>query len=115
MQKEIIIQLSETFPNIQFIVTTHSPIPLLGAPSNSIFINVHKNETNEICAEKLNIDISNLLPNTILTSPIFNFSELINENHDPKKPLITEDDFTDAMFYKILEQKIKEKTIKPLQ
>ncbi|WP_343560891.1 AAA family ATPase [Sphingobacterium sp.] len=115
MQKEIIIQLAETFPNIQFIVTTHSPIPLLGAPSNSIFINVTKNEKNEICAKKLDIDISNLLPNTILTSPIFNFEELINENHDHTQPLITEDDFTDAMFYKILEKKIKENSIKPLQ
>lgn len=115
MQKEIIMQLAETFPNIQFIVTTHSPIPLLGAPSNSIFINVVKNEKNEICAKQLNIDISNLLPNTILTSPIFNFDELINENHDHTQPLITEDDFTDAMFYKILEKKIKDNSIKPLQ
>ncbi len=113
MQKDIIMQLAETFPNIQFIVTTHSPIPLLGAPLNSVFINVNKNEANEICADKLNIDISNLLPNTILTSPIFNFSELINENHDQEKPLITEDDFSDAMFYKILEKKIREKTINP--
>jgi len=111
MQKEIIIQLAATFPNIQFIVTTHSPIPLLGAPENSIFINVHKNSNNQIVAEKLDIDISNLLPNTILTSPIFNFNELINEHHDREERLITEDDYEEAIFYKILDKKIKERSI----
>lgn len=111
MQKEIIVQLAETFPNIQFIVTTHSPIPMLGAPENSIFINVHKNSNNQIAAEKLDIDISGLLPNTILTSPIFNFNELINEHHDKEKRLITEDDYEEAIFYKILEKKIKERSI----
>ncbi|QXU44128.1 AAA family ATPase [Pedobacter sp. D749] len=113
MQKEIIVQLSETFPNIQFVVTTHSPIPMLGAPSNSIFINVHKDENHKICATKLDIDVTNLLPNTILTSPIFNFSELINEHHDHQERIITEDDFTDALFYKILEKKLRERNINP--
>lgn len=113
MQKEIIIQLSETFPNIQFVVTTHSPIPMLGAPTNSIFINVHKDENHKICATKLDIEVTNLLPNTILTSPIFNFSELINEHHDHQERIITEDDFTDALFYKILEKKLRERNINP--
>jgi predicted ATPase len=111
MQKEIIVQLAETFPNIQFIVTTHSPIPMLGASENSVFINVHKNSIHEIAADKLDIDISNLLPNTILTSPIFNFNELINEYHDRDERLVTEDDYEEAIFYKILEKKIKERSI----
>lgn len=113
MQKEIIVQLAETFPNIQFIVTTHSPIPMLGAPKDSIFINIHKDENNRICASKIDVDITNMLPNTILTSPIFNFDELINENHIPDEPLMTEDDYNEAIFYRILEKKIRENTINP--
>lgn len=113
MQKEIVIQLSETFPNIQFIVTTHSPIPILGAPLNSIFINVYKDSENKICASKLDIDISSLLPNTILTSPIFDFHELISENHHQEERLVTEDDYSEALFYRILEKKIKERDIDP--
>ncbi|WP_025144863.1 AAA family ATPase [Pedobacter jeongneungensis] len=113
MQKEIIVQLAETFPNIQFIVTTHSPIPMLGAPPNSTFINVYKDEENNINATKLEIDIANLLPNSILTSPIFNFGELINENHDRAERLMTEDDYDDAVFYRILERKLREHNINP--
>lgn len=115
MQKEIIVQLSATFPNIQFIVTTHSPIPMLGAPNNSMFINIYKDSEFQICAKQIDIDISNLLPNTILTSPIFNFDELINENHNPNDRLMTEDDYNEAIFYRILEKKIKERSINPEQ
>lgn len=115
MQKEIIVQLSATFPNIQFIVTTHSPIPMLGAPENSLFINIYKDRKFQICAKKIDIDISNLLPNTILTSPIFDFDELINENHNPTDSLVTEDDYNEAIFYRILEKKIKERSIIPRQ
>jgi len=108
LQRDIIVQLSETFPNIQFVVTTHSPIPLLGAPKDSIFINVYKDDNYQIRAKKLDIDITNLLPNSILTSPIFSFDELINENHDPSERLMTEDDYNEAIFYRILEKKLKE-------
>jgi len=113
MQKEIIVQLSETFPNIQFIVTTHSPIPMLGAPKDSVFINVFRGLDNQILAKKIDIDIADLLPNSILTSPIFNFDELINEHHDPNERLMTEDDYDDAIFYRILQKKIQERSIDP--
>ena len=115
MQKEIVKQLSETFPNIQFIVSTHSPIPMLGAPENAVFINLQRDEEDHICATKLEMDITNLLPNAILTSPIFDFEELINVNHDQKERLITEDNYSDALFYKILEQKIRENSLTPRQ
>ena len=111
MQKEIVEQLADTFPKIQFIVTTHSPIPMLGAPKNSLFINVSKDENDAICAQSLKIDITGLLPNAILTSPIFDFDEIININHDPKERLNTEDDYNEAVFYKILERKISERTL----
>jgi len=111
MQKEIIMQLADTFPKIQFVVTTHSPIPMLGAPKNSLFINVFKDELDEIRAKVLKIDITGYLPNAILTSPIFDFDDIINENHNPKDRLNTEDDYDEAVFYKILERKIKERTL----
>lgn len=110
-QKKLIMSLSEVFPNIQFIVSTHSPIPLLGAPKESVFIIIERDEKAGIKATKLDIDISDLLPNTLLTSPIFGFSSLININHDRSEVLRTENDYQEAAFYKILDKKIKEKTI----
>ncbi len=111
LQREIIIQLADTFPNIQFIVTTHSPIPMLGAPKNSVFINISKDENDLIEAKNINIDITGLLPNAILSSPIFDFDSLININHQPGEKLNTEDDYNEAVFYNILERKIRERSL----
>lgn len=111
LQREIVIQLSDTFPHIQFIVTTHSPIPMLGAPKNSVFINVYKDENENICANKLDIDITSWLPNSLLTSPLFGFDELINANHVSGEKLNTENDYNEAVFYNILERKIRERTL----
>jgi predicted ATP-binding protein involved in virulence len=36
-QRRLPTLLSEIFPKVQFIASTHSEIPLLGAPENSIF------------------------------------------------------------------------------
>jgi hypothetical protein len=81
MQKEIVFQLSETFPLIQFILSTHSPMSMLGAPKNSLFYRVTRSADEGIRTELLDIDVTNLNPNLILTSPIFGFSELLSANH----------------------------------
>ncbi|NOW95911.1 AAA family ATPase [Mucilaginibacter sp. SG564] len=111
LRREIVIQLADTFPNIQLIVTTDSPIPMLGAPRNSVFINVYKDEADRICAEHLKIDITSLLPNALLTSPLFRFDDLISDSHVYGEKLNTEDDYNEAVFYNILETKIRERTL----
>lgn len=80
-QREVLIKLTSLFPRIQFILSTHSPIPLLGAPPNTTIIKVDKDIENGITAKILDIDFANLLPNAILTSPIFNFKDLIPHAH----------------------------------
>ena len=79
-QKLFVQKLTELFPKIQFIVSTHSPIPLLGAPKNSVIINVSRTREHGIKAELLDIDFSVLTPNAILSSPIFGFQDLIPED-----------------------------------
>ena len=37
-QRKVVPQLQKTFPNIQFVVTTHSPFVLQNVPSESIFV-----------------------------------------------------------------------------
>lgn len=97
MQVEFVKQLSETFPKIQFIVSTHSPIPLLGMPENSVFCKVSMDHEKGVCVDRLDIDISDLLPNTILSSPIFGFHDLFSVNHDENKKVQTEDFFSDVI------------------
>ncbi len=79
-QREIVLKLTNTFPKVQFIASTHSPIPLLAIPENSILINVDRNKKEGIIANKLNIVFSQLTPNSILTSEIFGFDKITSPN-----------------------------------
>lgn len=66
-QRDLPNKLSTLFPQIQFIASTHSIIPFLGAPKESVFLKVTKNEGVKLT--RVDINIKNLLPNAILTSP----------------------------------------------
>lgn len=106
-QKRLPQILSEIFPKIQFIASTHSPIPFLGAPEGSVFIKVNRDAERGIWAEKVDIDISNLTPNTILSSPIFGFTEIFPVTHDENEPIRTEDTFKEIMHNDQLEKSLK--------
>jgi len=98
-------KLSELFPNVQFIASTHSPIPLLGAPKESLVLTVERNEETGVVITQPDVDFSRLLPNAILTSPIFGFDEIIPESAENMAEVETEDSYNDAQRI----QRIKEK------
>ncbi len=100
-------ELLTEFSHIQFIVSTHSPIPLLGAPENSVFLKVAKKEHIKI--EELSyIEVRNLTPNTILTSPIFDFEDIIAESNISLNDFRSENDYKEVVFNKLLDKKLKE-------
>jgi hypothetical protein len=59
-QMKLPLLLSTVFPKVQFIASTHSAIPLLGAPSNAIFIKVTRDKEKGIQAEKVTDDYKNM-------------------------------------------------------
>ena len=85
-QYELPKLLSDAFPKVQFIVSTHSPIPLLGLPRknkkgepiNAVVFTVNRTQEEGITVDRLDDDIPfhHLLPNSLLTSPIFGFGSL---------------------------------------
>lgn len=85
--------LSKVFPHIQFIVTTHSVIPFLGAPKESIFLKAVRDKTNGITLEKIDLDIKNLLPNVLLTSALFDMDSIKQINNENLFDVRTEDTF----------------------
>lgn len=107
-QKHLIQQLSAAFPNVQFIVTTHSPIPLLGAPKNSIVCVVTRDKELGVKINRVDdkIYIEELLPNTLLTSPIFGMEDITNDNRERK--VRTETTYKEMVFVKKLENKIED-------
>jgi predicted ATP-dependent endonuclease of OLD family len=85
-QYELPKLLSEVFPKVQFIVSTHSPIPLLGViPDTSVVLTVHRSKTTGITVERLDddIEIGQLSANALLSSDIFNFKTIFARGATP--------------------------------
>lgn len=66
MQREIPALLSSIFPKVQFIASTHSLVPLLGAPENSVLLKVNRTVEEGITVEKMDIDFQALSSDTML-------------------------------------------------
>ena len=107
-QKLFVQKLTELFPKIQFIASTHSPIPLLGAPPETVILHVTRTEERGIEVEKLDIDFSVLTPNAILTSPIFGFQELIPESKPDSTMVRSEQTYQEVLFNEQLDKQIDE-------
>lgn len=66
MQREIPQLLSKIFPKVQFIASTHSLVPLLGAPENSVLLKVNRTKEEGITVEKVDVDFQALSSDTLL-------------------------------------------------
>lgn len=111
LQMELVKQLAATFPKVQFIVSTHSPVTLLGAPENSVFLKVTKSSNNGINIqrlEKLESEIKYLTPNTILTSDIFDFDFLQDVDEDDIEKVHSEDDYEDIQRNREIDEKLRD-------
>lgn len=98
-QKELIISLTEAFKSVQFIVATHSPIPLLGAPLGSVFIRTLRHNEEGVIMERLKDiekNIGNLLPNVLYTSGVFGMHDLISVANRSKSEVLTADTMEEA-------------------
>ena len=88
-QYELPKVLSKAFPKVQFIVSTHSPIPLLGLPKdvNSVVFKVNRTASEGITVDRKDddFDIHRLNPNALLSSSIFGFSRIISSDEDKEE------------------------------
>lgn len=96
-QKEFPRILATTFPKVQFIVTTHSAITFLGLPTNSLLFHVKRDEKKGTQIEQMDLDIKNLLPNQILTSPLFDLENLRHIENEGIETLHVEETFDEII------------------
>jgi AAA domain, putative AbiEii toxin, Type IV TA system len=85
-QYELPKLLSDAFPKVQFIVSTHSPIPILGVkPDTAVVLTVHRTKEAGITVERLDddIEIGRLSANALLSSDIFNFKTIFARGATP--------------------------------
>ncbi|MDM8525786.1 AAA family ATPase [Desulfococcaceae bacterium HSG8] len=106
-QREFPKLLSRAFPLVQFICSTHSPIPLLGAPEDSRFFVVERDEVNGTEVRDVGVDVRRLHPNALLTSPLFNLESLFSESLKDYADIDPEDDYDKIRERRILEEKIE--------
>jgi AAA15 family ATPase/GTPase len=78
-QKKLPGLLSQYFPNVQFWATTHSIVPFMGAPENSIFLKVTRDADVLTKVSRLDIDVKRLLPDTLISSPLFGLEDFIRK------------------------------------
>ena len=110
-QKRLPQILTKHFPKIQFIASTHSPIPFLGAPRGSVFLTVNRTKEAGITVERikhLEDEIHKLTPNLLLNSPIFGYADLFSSRFKANQNIHTEDTFTEIAFNEQLEKSFLE-------
>jgi len=103
LQRDFPQLLSNAFPKIQFICSTHSPLPLLGAPEGAKCYVVERDDIEGTTINDLGIDINRMHPNSLLTSPYFNLEKLF-KNISTLDP---EDNYYETLFRKDIDQEIK--------
>ena len=106
-QKKLPQLLSDLFPNILFIASTHSPIPLLGAPQGSAFFTVNRSAEQGITMTRLDdkMAIDEMLPNTMLTSPLFGMEDIFANGYSGDKQPRTETTFSDMKLNDAIDKK----------
>ncbi len=119
-QYELPHLLSEAFPKVQFIVATHSPIPLLGVePDTAIVLTVHRNKIHGITAERLDDDIEmrHLSANALLTSDIFSFKSIFARGATPDTMIPFNDykEVAESEKLALLRKKMIDLKLKPLR
>ncbi len=96
-------KLRDTFPLIQFIVTTHSPTVILGASKEAVFYKIYKDDGK--------VNISNQIANegytnnSLVSSPLFDMETITSRDYDKK---VSSDDYIYEKIHQIVAQKIKE-------
>jgi len=108
LQYTIVRKLREKFKNIQFILTTHSPIISLGASSDAVFYKLYKENGKTQVSEPIPTEsIIQMTLNSLITSMLWRLPSCSNKNIDIQD--ISDDDYPYKLIHDKIEKKIAEK------
>jgi len=103
---DFVYNLRQVFPNIQFLMITHSMVTILGASKDAVFYKVYK-ENGETKISQPMDSIKNLMANNLSTSPLFDMTTARARNSDEN--LQTDDDFIYTKIHQIVSEQMKDK------
>lgn len=87
---DFMYKLRKIFPNIQFIVTTHSMVTVLGASEDAVFYKIYKENGITKVTNQID-DISHYTANILITSPLFNLDSVKVRGFDKDEKLSSDD------------------------
>jgi len=82
---DFVYKLRKMFPKIQFIMTTHSIVTVLGASNDdeTVFYKIYKEDGETKVSSRID-DISDYTANVLMTSPLFDLEDMQVRNFDIK-------------------------------
>ena len=96
-------KLRDTFPLIQFIVTTHSPTVILGASKEAVFYKIYKDDDGKVTISH-QIANEGYTNNSLVSSPLFDMETITSREYDKS---VSSDDYIYEKIHKQVAQKIK--------
>ncbi len=96
-------KLRKIFPKIQFIVTTHSLVTVLGASEDAVFYKLYRDEEGRTQVSQQIDDISHYTANILMTSPLFDLDSMKVRGFD-KDERLSSDDY----IYREIHQAVRE-------
>jgi predicted ATPase len=103
---DFVHSLREVFPNIQFIMVTHSMVTVLGASSDALFYKVYKEEGETKVSQPIS-SIKNLMANALSTSPLFDMDTARARYSDDN--IDTSEDYLYHKIHRAIAQSVKGK------
>ena len=103
---DFIYNLRKVFPNIQFIMITHSMVTILGASKEAVFYKVYKEDGETKISQPMS-SIKNLMANNLSTSPLFDMTTARARNSDEN--LKTDEDFIYTKIHEIIAEQMRGK------
>ncbi|SFV61396.1 SMC domain protein [hydrothermal vent metagenome] len=96
-------KLRETFPLIQFIVTTHSPTVILGASKEAVFYKIYKDDGKVTISNQIaNEGYTN---NSLVSSPLFDMETITSRDYTK---VVSSDDYIYEKIHQQVAKKIEE-------
>jgi len=99
-------KLRNIFQNIQFIMTTHSLVTILGASEDAVFYKVYKEGGETKVAEQVD-NISYYTSDILMTSPLFNLKTIKSRQFDERER-VSSDDYIYHRIHKKIKKQLNE-------
>ena len=112
-QREMPSMLSAVFPLVQFFASSHSILPFTGLSSDrAVFLLVTRDEEGTK-VKRVHLDVENLLPQALLTSPLFGLENIVNKYNKDFSKTRTEDTYPEIVANRKIEDQLNTQAKQP--